>query len=343
MIAVLWGSFWTHHLSSTFYHNYKRSIKASLRTSTRSEPAEERSDFVARCNAPGVARCFGFDSASEMIANPKGNFGLRPNHDGRTPEIDTTVRASGAGSLKFTIPSNTYDDPSGSFFANFSSDLATQFGEGQEFYVQWRQRFDPGMLRYFKQSGGGYTAWKQVIIGEGDQPRYKPTDSCTELEVVMNQKITYMGPFVYTSCGRYIGLDFFDGAQDRMQHQGPPFCYYPDDPRHGCFRYAANEWMTFQVNVKIGKWNTPSSRIRVWAAHLAQPSIMIYDTNISSGPGYTLYNIPGGSSGTYPGAKYGKIWLLTYMTKKDGLETYPTAYTWYDDLIISRQKIAEPK
>ncbi len=41
--------------------------------------------------------------------------------------------------------------------------------------------------------------------------------------------------------------------------------------------------------------------------------------------------------------RYGKIWLLPYQTHKDATQVTPTAYTWYDELIVSRNKIADPK
>src|SRR6266446_1268788 len=40
--------------------------------------------------------------------------------------------------------------------------------------------------------------------------------------------------------------------------------------------------------------------------------------------------------------KYGKIWLTPYNTNKSSSATNPVAYTWYDDLIISRNQIADP-
>jgi hypothetical protein len=63
-----------------------------------------------------------------------------------------------------------------------------RFGEGQEFYVQWRQRFSRAFLET-RFPGGG---WKQAIIGEGDRPGYAPDDkvvwSCTQLEVVVSRR-----------------------------------------------------------------------------------------------------------------------------------------------------------
>jgi hypothetical protein len=41
-------------------------------------------------------------------------------------------------------------------------------------------------------------------------------------------------------------------------------------------------------------------------------------------------------------AKYGKIWLLPYNTGKDPRQAHPTAYTWYDELIISKRRIPDP-
>jgi hypothetical protein len=79
--------------------------------------------------------------------------------------IVSDVKASGAGSLRFEIPSNSPADTSGSMWLNFMDYQSVQFGEGQEFFVQWRQRLTQDMLRDFLGGGG----WKQVIIGEGDQ------------------------------------------------------------------------------------------------------------------------------------------------------------------------------
>ena len=52
------------------------------------------------------------------------------------------------------------------------------------------------------------------------------------------------------------------------------------------------------------------------------------------------YNLTAGSPGT--NQRFGKVWLLPYNTGKDPNVTNPVAYTWYDDLIISTQKIADP-
>ena len=68
------------------------------------------------------------------------------------------ISASGGSSLKFTVPSNSAANSSGSYFTNFSKDLSVQFDSGQqEFYMQWRQRFSPDYLSNVYTGGGGFT------------------------------------------------------------------------------------------------------------------------------------------------------------------------------------------
>ena len=71
---------------------------------------------------------------------------------------DTSVKSSGNSSLRFTIPSNSGSDSSGSFFTNFSNDLSVQFDANQEFFVQWRQRFSPEFVNTFFTGGEGWMA-----------------------------------------------------------------------------------------------------------------------------------------------------------------------------------------
>src|SRR2546427_2255678 len=128
--------------------------------------------FEERCAQPGVVKCLGFDSQEQADPFIYPPWGLTT----KRAWIVTDIKASGTGSLRFEIPTNTGSDTSGSFWQDFSDDLSVQFGEGEEFYVQWRQRFSPELLKTFFQDGAG---WKQVIVGQGDRPG-KTVDSCTQ-------------------------------------------------------------------------------------------------------------------------------------------------------------------
>jgi hypothetical protein len=93
--------------------------------------------------------------------------------------------------------------------------------------------------------------------------------------------------------------------------------------------------MTFQVRVKTGprvKDEFTNSYVQFWVAREREPSQLV----INWGP----YNLSAGDPSE--GQKYGKIWLLPYHTNKDPNQVTPTAYVWYDELIISRARIPDP-
>ena len=141
-----------------------------------------------------MLKCIGFDDTADFNTGTGGLNGAYSQNAGIVPPWntsdytratrDTSVKASGGSSLKFTIPPNSGSDSSGAYFTNFSQDLSVQFDGGQEFFVQWRQRFSPEYLADYA-GGGGF---KQVIIGTGDQAGAPKTifSSCSSLEVVLH-------------------------------------------------------------------------------------------------------------------------------------------------------------
>ena len=306
-------------------------------------------NFTTRCAQPGVIKCVGFDSAADISGNYQSNSGIVPPYTmfpGATPPaLDTSVKASGASSLKFTIPSNSPADTSGSYFTNFSSDLLTQFGANSEFYVQWRQRFSPEFLNTIYQGAGG---WKQVIIGTGDKPGGPFYASCTALETVLVNSYGRGFPHMYNSCtgstshGPYYGFEEPFGTYDfKLQNARPsPYCLYSQSttgyfpPNGNCFGYVANEWMTFQVKIKTGsrandEWQNSVVTLSVARENQASQPVFNFPINLTAG-------IPAEDQ------KFGKIFLLPYNTGKNPAQVHPTAYTWYDELIISRTPIADP-
>ena len=268
--------------------------------------------------------------------------------------LDSTVKASGNSSIKFTIPSNSAANSSGAYWANFSPDLLTQFGGNSDFYVQWRQRFSPEFLNTVYAGGGG---WKQAIIGTGDKPGCTTStstncsSSCTALETVTTQTLQRGFAQMYNSCTGssvnpppYYGFDEPFGSMDfKLQNARPsPFCLYSQlrsgtqfPPTGNCFGYFANEWMTFKVRITTGPRVNDvftNSFVRLWIGREGQPS----ELAILWGP----YDLAAGPNGE--NQSYGKVWLLPYNTGKDPSQSHPTAYTWYDELIISTQDIADP-
>lgn len=235
---------------------------------------------------------------------------------GPAPELDCAVAATGC-SLRFTVPPRSGPGAGGSWFLNFSDDFSVRFGEGEEFYVQWRQRFSPAFLDRGIRGAG----WKQAIIGEGDRPGYAPDGkviwSCTQLELVVANLYMNGYPRMYHSCGDK------DGG-------------FEDLPARGIVEYRPDEWMTFQVRVKIGTWYRNDRRyhrdseVELWVAREGGRS-----QRAVRAQGYDIAN-------TATDARYGKLWLLPYHTRKDPLQEHALAHTWYDEVIVSRAPIADP-
>jgi len=331
---------------------------AKAESSGGSAKLGDDADFKARCHAPGVVRCVGFDSRADIAGHTD------PDASGvYSPEIDTSVAASGRGSLKFTVPAFSKANSSGQYWTNFSDDLSVQFdslvngdpkSKADEFFVQWRQRFSPEMLVSFKGSNG----WKQAIIGEGDRPDHRAY-SCTDIDLVLENSGQFGMPRMYHSCGHKDdqyeqlsipqGVDVTGSSVFSPQNAAPPAgkCrlvtgFPPKIPP--CVGYKANQWMTFQVHVKVGTWYEDNSRhyhrdstVQLWVAEEGKPSVPVIDFSPENKTGYDLVNTSMGK------AKFGKVWLLPYQTNKDGEAPHDKAYTWYDELIISRERIADPK
>jgi hypothetical protein len=303
-----------------------------------------------------VIKCVGFDDPSDFNTGSGGTSGAYGQNSGIFPPSgttdytratrDTSLKASGNSSLKFTLPANAGSDAAGSWFTNFSTDLKTQFGENSEFYIQWRQRFSPEFLSTKFAGGGG---WKQVIIGTGDQPGGAFQTSCSALETVTQNTLHRGFAQMYNSCegstshGAYYPFEEAVPPYDfKLQNARPsPFCLYSQSsgsyfpPIGNCFGYFANEWMTFQVHIKTGpRVNDEfvNSHVDLWIAREGQASEQVFKW----GP----WNLSAGSPSE--NQRYGKIWLLPYNTGRDSSVTNPVTYTWYDELIISTNRIADP-
>ena len=382
---------------------------AAVTVTVSNSTSNALADFQSRCAGSGVIRCVGFDTSADIQGNaapgmPKIMPGLT------TPSIDTTQSASGGGSLHFAVPASAASaNTSGSFDVDFSDDFSQQIDSlingdpaslttacggkpcGNEIWIQWRQRFDQNMLQHFAGSNG----FKQIIVGEGDTPS-TIAYSCSDLETVVENSNQFEIPRMYHSCGvkldEYDPLDVNTGKTDsngnglfspQNMAGGWVACTYaaevniPTIPP--CVPYYANQWMTFQLHIKVGTWypggvtssgGPPGvfkhdSTIQLYVAQEGQPSELILDFHPgatsaacdaqqqdipSCQTGYdlvnpTAYGQPAASGSGNPRVKFGKLWLLNYQTNKcnSGCPNEPAANTWYDELIISHQQIPDPK
>ncbi len=290
-------------------------VEAQRSAASDTIPPQQMMDFETRCHAPGVLVCQGFDSADKVRPARYPASGLYPAGDGKFYGfMDTTVKASGAGSLRFEIPPHSGANASGYWRQTFGRD----FGAGTTYYVQFRQRFSVEMLK----NDWGDTTWKQVIFHNDGQ-------TCTDLGITTVQYYHSGFPMMYTACGaRMIATN--NGNPPYLLQQGDYNCWYGRYNPKDCFMYPANEWVTFYFQVSVGHWDKADSTINAWVARDGQPYrqwIKIHDLMLQN---------------AHPGSDYDSLTLLTYLTNKNSSVEHPAAYTWYDELIISSQPIAPP-
>ncbi len=321
-------------------HALARSVTDDLGGSTSSstliraefvDPASPAlKDFQSRCASPGVFVCEGFDDASKFVPGRSPNTGLYPGSD-NTIEIvqDTTIKASGNGSLKFPIKAN---DGTGNTVRddNWLLNFGRTFGQNSTFYVQFRYRLDAAYVN---------TNWEEPENG-ASSPKIADfayhNSSCGQTEITTNNRGGMAMPMMYTSCG---GRGFFVNPGTTIWNDSsPPYqwqngfynCAYKWDPGRpgGCFKMPADKWTTFYYRIKLGNWGEPNSQITAWVAPEGQPLQPFVDvTNMAM-----RADTPG----------YDAIWFNVYMTGFLATARNPAANVWLDEVIVSTGPIPAP-
>jgi hypothetical protein len=289
-------------------------------------------DFQARCHTAGVIKCVGWDDPSDFLtASGAGGYadGLYPAFDGTLQgTMDTHIKTSGAGALKFTIRPNAVANATGYWRANFGSPAArTKFGPHTTLYIQFRLRLDENLLN-FNWAKVGDTGWKVFIV-------YGPIPgpSCTGAQFV--QENTYQRNIAigYTSCGAP-ALYSHDGVPPMLVEQGDYKCPYSSTgyKSSSCFQYPPNTWLTEYWVVQIGDFGQPNTHFTAYIAPDGQPLKRFIDL-----PHFKFNSKPA------VGDALETMLLQPYLSGADGSKPNPTAHMWFDELIVSTQPIAPPK
>jgi Big-like domain-containing protein/purple acid phosphatase-like protein/fibronectin type III domain protein len=259
---------------------------------------------------------------------------------------DCSVAADGC-SLRFTMQPGMFQGEPGWFNYNFNSSLNALYGQGQEFYVQYRERVSSALLS--SSTFTNFEGWKLNILSEGDSTSAQagncsntPTDF-----VLVSDDVKF--PWIYENCGGTgSSLAFLNSAYAPIQlyaPNAPGGGNYLDQPATGCphysgrgtpntdppcWNFAADEWFTIQEHIKIGTYGLANSVVDVWMAHDGQPAVLI--TNAA--------DIAIADQGPSITDKFGKIVLLPYAT---GATWNVLSQVWYDDLIVSNRRIPDPE
>jgi hypothetical protein len=304
---------------------------SSIANSARSS-ANADEDFQERCHASGVIKCVGWDDPSDFVpASGGGGYadGLYPASDGTLQgTMDTNIKTSGAGALKFTIRPNAVMNATGYWRANFGSPAArAKFGPHTTLHIQFRLRLDENLLN-FNWAKVGDTGWKVFIV-------YGPIPgpSCTGAQFV--QENTYQRNIAtgYTSCGTP-ALYSHEGIPPMFVEQGDYKCPYSSKGYQGpsCFRYPPNTWLTEYWVVQIGDFGQPNTHFTAYIAPEGHPLKRFID----------LPDFKFNSKGAV-GDVLETMLLQPYLSGADGSKPNPTAHMWFDELIVSTAPIAAPK
>ncbi len=210
------------------------------------------------------------------------------------------------------IPPSSGEGP-----GNIIATLGQDFGEGSSLYLQWRQRFSPEMV----DGALGGVGFKQFVL-------YDQSPSGNVETYMLNQG--YRGfPVIAVAMGRQQMQKRVNGATALMWNESGVICSQGD--LTGCLKYHPNEWMTFYYEQHIGSWGQPNSTVKAYMAREGQPlrQFIHYDEEWQ-------FNRDDETSA------YRRIWLGPFSNGREANGDYPAAATWFDELIISTQPIADP-
>lgn len=289
-------------------------------------------DFAARCSAPGVVKCFGFDNTTTDIVRGTNTF---PDGSGVfRAGLDTATKASGGGSLRFDLP------PPPQAGANLAGSWVPvggwgrTFSQNSTFYVQYRMRLSSYMVQPGSWDGMIY---KTSIFHSGGK-------TCASIELTTSGY--YGSPMAQldTDCGGRFMWSTLDGTQYTnappllMQQTDNLKCVYGTDYAANCVNFVADEWMTLYYRVQIGTWDQPNSQIDAWVGRDGQPLrqyVKMRNFLLSCN----------GSCTTSPDKDdgYNNVTLTPYMTHLPTTAGPSTAaHMWFDEFIVSTQPIAPP-
>jgi len=310
-------------------------------------------DWRRRAEGGGVLMATRFDSSAEVTD------WIHQNNVQDHVSWETQNTASGRGALRFEILKT--DGPDSGNWRRWLSDDQREFGEGDEFFVQFRQ-YIPAYLATHKFSGGG--GWKQMIVSRHSSAMApKPAGSNQLNELVLhngghrglvqgyNRNLKKKYPAWQTkkatACNK---KDFVlqnaierDASgrgcdADRRRYGGlmsyyiqKPPGYQPGrpDPLTGGFIYYPDEWLTFQIRVRIGTYGQSDHEVQVWAAREADSEFTL------------LHDYSNRQLGMGP--LHDTLWLLPYNTRRRPDPDREDTYTLYDEVVVSTEFIPAPQ
>ena len=313
-------------------------------------------DWLRRKNAPGVTNSEDFDTIGDYT-NGVQYFVGDGGYDGA--DLDTTIKTSGTGALRFTLPAGrATSNISGDFRVclrapcaiNGNDTTAPGFGFPSDFWLSWRIRISPTMvtnLANYWRAGGQRTGWKSVNMHNGAQ------GSCGALEITKTIDTSFNNntQIWYKECSPGITTDgnsngnggspyFQQGNNTRATTNNGFWCDWNSSGTAGtgtgvgCFNWQwQNEWITFIEHYQIGANGAATSQLDAWIYRDGSATALQIQ-NVNGEPfGY--------GSNPVGQRTYNQVSFVPYMT---GLSTSAPvdAFIWIDEFIASTNQIDAP-
>jgi len=300
-------------------------------------------DYAARVGATGVAASYPFDDASVSIVTSGINQNTKLDGDNiLRASIDTVVKRSGAGSIRFDIipPPHSASNPAGEWGPNYQNGriFGKTYKPGDTFYVQHAARWSPYGL---ENTYGSLHSWKMNIFCYN-------TCTCSNLTLVGINWLNTGIPEEYSECGSK-ALNTNPTAPTKwvassnpggyLVNAGDFSCNHNTYTTDNCFHMLPNVWHTFLYRVTLGAWNTPTSHIVIKVATEKNP---VYQTWMDVDDYFLRCNAQPTCTDTNEG--YNTLELSgAYMTNLPGNWGNDRPWSvWFDELIISDNPIPEP-
>jgi len=322
-------------------------------------------DWIARSTAAGVFSAEQLSDSSRVALNSGAGGANAAGYVWTQPQnvsFDTTIKRSGSGSVRITIPASSGADP-----GSLHLPTGQLRGNGTTTYYQFSIYTPEAFLRYKPTHSNGSGGWKSMIASH--------TSGSNQTNEVVVQDIDRRGvPQVYWQDGTQFvagavsantpcnpGNFEFNNAVDRGapatittcdQYESRYGLLY-DNPSHpggtnsapaGSDSFAAgfpyakaliaaptwkiNGWNTILLRVTIGTLGTASSTIEMWHAQ--------------TGSAYTkLCSLTNVLLGTANGG-HNCVWLLPYETARNPNSVPQDTFVCYAESIASTQFINAP-
>lgn len=329
--------------NSTSYMHAAEIYLFDTTTASDTPPAGAISDFTARCSAAGVTACYGFD---EAIAGASANhvkdwqgtdWGVNlgtSGASGNKPTWDTTLKTSGAGSLRFTVPPPPHDgeSASGQFFIDPGNNTSiggpgNDFGPNETWYFQFRHRVSSEAM---------YNSWNAAYKLFAFYRSPVPCSSNQPGLVLETYEVTELLTG-YSRCG----ADHWTTDSDLATWKNPtPFWHQQGDMNdcqyttwRKCYFQRPDEWTTYYCKFTSATFGSTGHGVECWFAREGETA---WTKFINVTQGYQIDSLSGQG--------FNSAFFSVYMTGLAGTTGDPgvTSIVNIDEVIFSTQPIAIP-